>query len=97
MIDTNETTNVGKPKPTGPLEKMVEDLGAEIDYLTQAVGRLLGENETLSAENERLRGEGGAHKFTGNGSGVIGADNCQICFKWREDHAEWETTPIVVK
>lgn len=44
-------------------------------------------------EIKRLSTIGEAHKFTGDGPGVKGADNCQICFKWHEDHAEWETTP----
>tara|TARA_R110000822_G_scaffold11505_13_gene42044 strand:+ start:117 stop:476 length:360 start_codon:yes stop_codon:yes gene_type:complete len=41
---TDETTYVGKPKPSGPLEKMVEDLGAEIT-------RLRAENIRLKADN----------------------------------------------
>lgn len=26
------------------------------------------------------------HAFTGNGPGVVGADNCQICGLWYDEH-----------
>ena len=34
------------------------------------------------------------HQFTGDGPGVKGADNCQICGKWFDEHSKWEPTML---
>jgi hypothetical protein len=34
------------------------------------------------------------HAFTGNGPGVVGADNCQICFRWYDEHSRLEPTML---